>query len=336
MTDPQPIQHLKRYLATYPQAARISAEFRARKGTDLPDWPAWCFLPLAGAANIIMLEAERQGVPLNTAMMGVGNLGAMLAWRQTQGIYRIDPALYDALWTTPLDGNIPVEVLYRMPEWCVWIETPGNRDLNSPGFFAYLEHDIATGRPELRISISARGALSTQILHLTAPDIEGCIEAAYQEGLRQAEKHGVEPSGPPEFGPQIAKILKAVMAPRISLLLYLCTVNSEIRDEKTRMKRPANPEPMKTRKGPKLFPAASPTAWDVGVRIGAAIRAAQDREKSEPQGGTHASPRPHVRRAHWHSFLTGPGRQERVLKWLPPIPINMDDPDLPAVLRDVK
>src|SRR5690606_8718894 len=42
----------------------------------------------------------------------------LAAWRMTQGIYRIDPALYDALITTDLAGDIPANVLMRLPEWC--------------------------------------------------------------------------------------------------------------------------------------------------------------------------------------------------------------------------
>jgi hypothetical protein len=43
-----------------------------------------------------------------------------------------------------------------------------------------------------------------------------------------------------------------------------------------------------------------------------------------PKGpqGTHRSPVAHVRRAHFHTYRTGPGRTERVVKWLAPIPIN--------------
>jgi hypothetical protein len=85
------------------------------------------------------------------------------------------------------------------------------------------------------------------------------------------------------------------------------------------------------------IPAASlPTKWDVGVRMGAAIRAAEAKERSEPQGGTHASPRAHVRRAHWYTFTRGAGRAERFVKWLPPIPVNVGDDNLPAVIRDVE
>jgi Type IV secretion-system coupling protein DNA-binding domain len=55
------------------------------------------------------------------------------------------------------------------------------------------------------------------------------------------------------------------------------------------------------------------------------------RERSEAQGGTHASPRAHVRRAHWHTFTRGVGRAERFIKWLPPISVNVGDEDLPAI-----
>jgi hypothetical protein len=34
----------------------------------------------------------------------------------TQGIYRYDLAVYDALRDTPVSGDIPHEVLYRMPD----------------------------------------------------------------------------------------------------------------------------------------------------------------------------------------------------------------------------
>jgi hypothetical protein len=89
--------------------------------------------------------------------------------------------------------------------------------------------------------------------------------------------------------------------------------------------------------GLRLFPADKPTTWDIGMRIGAALRAATQRAESEPAGGTHASPRPHIRRAHWHSYRVGPGRAETILRWLAPIAVNVDDPGgLAATVRPVK
>ncbi len=71
-----------------------------------------------------------------------------------------------------------------------------------------------------------------------------------------------------------------------------------------------------------------------------AMEAGEVGTDARPGGsGEGRTMRPHVRRAHWHTFLTGPrsGEQTPILKWLPPIPINVDNPgELPVVVRDVE
>ena len=68
-------------------------------------------------------------------------------------------------------------------------------------------------------------------------------------------------------------------------------------------------------------------------------------QDSSPSGGGRL--RPHIRRAHWHGFRTGamkradgtdiPTHQRQLnLRWLPPIPVNVQDvSELPAVIRKV-
>lgn len=62
---------------------------------------------------------------------------------------------------------------------------------------------------------------------------------------------------------------------------------------------------------------------------------------AEAGDGTHAGPRGHIRRAHWHGFRSGamktpagdpiPAELRRFdVRWLPPIPVNLDDPGQPA------
>ena len=80
------------------------------------------------------------------------------------------------------------------------------------------------------------------------------------------------------------------------------------------------------------------TTWDVGVRLGAALRRAYQAAQT---GGTdtHAGPRAHIRRAHWHGFWSGPREGERRfdLRWLPPIPVNVEDVgELPFTVRPVR
>ncbi len=95
-----------------------------------------------------------------------------------------------------------------------------------------------------------------------------------------------------------------------------------------------------TKKRMRIFAPDQPSRWDVGYRLGAALRQAlSEHEHSEPTG-THASPRPHIRRAHWHSFWVGkkdqPDARSVTLKWLPPIPVNVTGiEDLTTTVRDV-
>ena len=79
----------------YPQAWQQVDQFRAGR-KELGNWPDWCFLPLAGTYAIV----SKGKTPPNQAHH-IGILGALAAWRVTQGIYRFDPTTFDALWKTP-------------------------------------------------------------------------------------------------------------------------------------------------------------------------------------------------------------------------------------------
>jgi hypothetical protein len=58
-------------------------------------------------------------------------------------------------------------------------------------------------------------------------------------------------------------------------------------------------------------------------------------------GFAAASPRPYVRRPHWHFFCFGrrgqPDAGSMKLEWLPPIPVNMQGiEDLTMTVREVR
>ena len=66
--------------------------------------------------------------------------------------------------------------------------------------------------------------------------------------------------------------------------------------------------------------------WNVGYRIGNIF----DPEKNETvpstistgTGTAGSSPRPHVRRAHFHHYWVGPGRSKCIVKWIEPVWVN--------------
>jgi hypothetical protein len=242
---------------------------------------------------------------------------------------------------TPLTGDIPHDILFNLPEWCVYVETPGlmlfGREL--AGYFAYLEYDVADGRKELRFALDYIDAdkpiLMSQMLHLGPWPLVEAVRKVFEV----AEKNllGFVPETPVEE-------IYAEFAPLVSLLLYICAVNGEIRGKGDR--GPGRPTPVKTKRGPRLFPPQKVTVWDVGVRMGAALRLARETvEKStsetvrEDEGQKRASPRPHVRRAHWHGYWTGPRDRERkfILHWISPVLVSgKTDSDMPVTIRPVK
>ena len=95
---------------------------------------------------------------------------------------------------------------------------------------------------------------------------------------------------------------------------YICSLNADI--------RPSYAPPKGVREN-RAKRRSSATWHDVGYRIGADLRAYRRyaRAESGHRGGTV---RPHMRRAHWHRYWTGPmdGERRLVLKWLAPTAVN--------------
>ena len=324
----RPRDHLALAAKLYPHAWKVSDGLRADR-TDLPRWPDWTYLPMAAWYAIVSGGGDRR-VPVS--MIGdVGRLAALGAWRVTQGIYRFDPDLYSAVVVTPVAGDIPCDLLFRMPEWCMYIETKGMVVEGSPlhGFWAHLEWDVNARRTELRLLLDTQAALFPVPVHLGAWSLSESL--ARMESTSRAHAS----SGNLSLPPSNVTALTTIVEPLLSLLLYLCSQNAEIGGAG----RPSKPTPKKTKSGPRLFAPDKARVWDVGVRLGAALRKAY-LLAGEGQGGTHASPRGHIRRAHWHTYVIGkknaPDIQERTVKWLAPISVNLDDLDtLPAAIRPV-
>lgn len=258
----------------------------------------------------------------------------------TQGVYRFDPTVLDALWETPVTGDIPTEVLYHLPEWCVYVNTPGKtwQGGSLHGFFAHLEHDVNDKRTELRFVLDVTGPGGDDLVVLPIHLDQGGVAEGLAAMMREAAHH--TPVSIQTFD-GLGEDLTDDVSPLVSLVLYLCSQAAEVRVGGGGDRRPARPQPVKTKKGLRLFPPERPTPWEVGYRMGAALRRGMsEQEPATVHSGSHASPRPHIRRAHWHSYWVGqrsqPEARSVVLKWLPPIPVNVQDVgELTPTVRDV-
>jgi hypothetical protein len=127
----------------------------------------------------------------------------------------------------------------------------------------------------------------------------------------------------------------------LSFAYYICSQYAELGQGSEKPKRA---KPVKTKKGMTYFPPDKPKVWDVGAKLGRALRAAKEREQQEQreyeQSGDKLRnrPRPHIRRAHWHTFLSGPRteQQKRMVKWIPPTGVNLDYGEVIPTIYPIK
>lgn len=342
-----PVDALRSWTKKFPGAWDQYAKFRAQR-EELGGWPEYVYCPLAGAYAIVSEGGRRELSRSDSPIEGANDIavmGALAAWRPTLGIYRYDDTLLDALWSTPLDGQIPIEHLYRLPEWCVYLELPGRVVFGSSilGAWAHLEYDANDRREELRLLLlDEAGRVVPVPLHLRG----GTLERALGLALDEADAIAAIRAGSavPASDPTVARTVAREIAPIVSTLLYLCSEAPELRDARGSDRRPERPRERVDKRGrPRVYGAQEPTTWEAGYRLGAALRRAQDaaqRAESE-RTATGRSVTPHVRRAHWHTYVLGPRadatRQTRSLRWLPPIPIGLEEGDEPVpVVRPVR
>lgn len=324
----------------FPGAWKTAARMRGMRGGVLPGWPGWCYLPFAGWLAVASETLADGNAPPQALPVFAARLAAVGTWRMSKGVYRFDADLYGEIVDTPVEGEIPCEVLRRLPEWCVYVETPGFEcdGENILGFFAHLEKEENSDNEELVMLINTEKSCSLEIVHLG--------DYSLDDGIRIAlEKYGSYiPGG--LSGEARATLMRRSgrrLEPLLSLLLYLCSANAEIGND---ARKPRNPKPVRASNGKKKVLAAGNTRiWDVGERVGAAIRKGREAARFSGGGasaGGGASKRPHVRRAHWHGYWYGPREGDRVYKyvWIPPTHVKIDASaaaeSLPTVGRAVE
>lgn len=333
-----PLLCLRALMERYPHAARRADIFRAENGGRNPDWPAWCFLPIRGVSAIIT-DGRMMRMTLSQ-QADIFTLSATLAWRPSQDIVRFDETVYDALGKTPLADDVPDDIFLRLPAWCLYIEL--HHDVWD-GVFVHLEFDLSRKRPELRLLFLSKMEYSAPFMPVILPLGYGSISEGFS-AFRKESETGLKtmPENFQKFyteleqdvlqdGDTAAELVKSdeTVQHVLSLVLYLCSEKPEWKSQDSPDPAPHYAEPKKVKTGWRLFPPDRPRIWTVGEETGIRIRSGHERGE-----GAHTGKRPHIRRAHWHSYWTGrkvwkkgetPEPQKLVVKWLPPIPVAMQD-----------
>lgn len=252
--------------------------------------------------------------------LDIARVAALAAWRSTQGVYRFDATLLHELLATPLDGALPTEHLQRLPEWCIYVELGLS---GICGFFAHLEYDLKAQKPELMLLVDCPESLVPVAIRL-----DGTLNQALSSFVSHAE-HAKAARGPASVG-EVAHMV----APLVSVLLYLCAADAEMRPTRD-PKRTHAPASVKRGKDGEAYlpPAKRPEVWETGFNLGPALRDATARTGAE---GPEQGPRGHIRRAHWHSYWRGSGDERQLeIRWLPPIAVKLEIPQR-ATLRRVR
>jgi hypothetical protein len=297
--------------------------------------PDWCAMPSSIMASLDADSIKKQAAVFEHYQNNpLFDLTAAILWSRNKMIYRFDSTLEKTLATQSIEGNIPTEALNYLPYPCVYIE----RDMNvggyydSKGFFAWLDWNDSASEKLLRLHFLCANNICIQAI---VPIIGNTIQNSL---LRVSNK---TTRGRNSFTPEImgqSQVLKAY-AECVNLLLYLCSENPDMPDDaelRSRRSRDYHGNPKRS------------AAWDVGIRIGAALRKiavpsykSDNYNDEEPASNTKekTSKRPHMRRAHWHSYWIGkrnsPSRK-LILRWLPPTGVNLDEKGLPTVISPVK
>ena len=315
----------------HPVSLEIADKFYHDRAIVTGKCPDWCALPSSLIAWYLAGSNEKQAVLNILNQKTVYQLTAALLWSRNKMVYRFDKTLSDTLTAMPLDGKIPFDILDSLPYPCVYVEHDmtlgGYRTI---GFFARLDWGTKGDVKLLRFDfLKPYGEPISTFFPVSGGTIKDSILALANRQTEAGIAEKVFTEDDVHNSPVAQSIIECV-----NLLLYLCSEKPDMPDDaklKTRRSRDFYGNPKRA------------ATWEVGTRIGAALRKAREAEKESeetaPSEQSRSTPRPHLRRAHWHSFWTGKrDSKERklVLRWLPPIAVNIDGEELPTVVTPVK
>lgn len=242
-------------------------------------------------------------------------------WSRTRGVYVFDADLARAVDDTPLEGLTDAAFL-RLPEWCVFVRV----EREVAGF--ELVGGFVTTVP---LKSGLVGVVSVPVTRVP-PGYGGKGPWLYWSNIfsvrpeqpltfrerdaitkRRGNSFHMSVSGQHIAPDDPSSLLAQALLTRAA---YLCAEEPDVRcsgEPRARPQRVKNNGPVRE--------------WTVGERFGAAYRRAiAQHAAAGHRGADRSRARPHVRRAHWHTYVTGPrdGERERVLRWLPPMFVNAD------------
>lgn len=317
-----PITLLKQISAHYPDVWIHMREFHIANGQrGMPKWIPECYAPIGAA--IAVTTRGRNVYPRELDMQTMADaqcIAALAPWRLDKEVFVLDKEMEALLCSHIDDLDIPSQILYRLPYMCFYIEF---NDLfldgeSYHGVFVHIEDDPVDNAKELRLLfLRADCSYYGFPIHINAQTMKNNVLRTAQEAYKITSSLGRYDQAR-EMIAQQSNIdnLTAFLSKTLQAVLYVCANNADI--------MPSSEQALITKRTNKIKDRyAEIKKWSVGFRVGTVIKNRKEDSKNNEHGtGTHASPQPHVRRAHWHHYWIGPlhdtDRRQLILKWIAP------------------
>lgn len=231
-------------------------EIRFMTPQSFSDWPPYVFMPLPLWITLLSTLVGREATDKEVVETGMA-LRIAGTWRVTQDIVQFDPARYAAITRAPIPPELSCHIFYQLPAWCVYVETQGMvlDETTILGFWALLDHDMDNDEDALDICyLHSRqdGGIISVRMSLAKKNVLEATEAMVQ-------KHSVLPLLEADARQENRlHVSPEFLRESVRILIYLCTQGLPGRGT-----TPCRPAPVKTKRGPRLFPAQKPTVHKV-------------------------------------------------------------------------
>lgn len=331
-----PLLLLKNISAQYPEVWDLMERFHAANGVDLQPWPQWCYVPMAAPLEV----ARRVNTGHDPVTLGQ-QLAALAPWRISKEAYVFDPDMEQLLYEQADDLEIPGEILLQLPYPCFYVETSALEHVGErfSGMLVHLEYDANNHDRELRLLFLRPDGSSFGVpVHIDDSSVSESMQRMLSEAHSNARSSGM---APPLMDYAEIDAFIAFLSRALQLVLYICASNADI--------GPSPEQALITRRSPTIKDRyAEIRKWDVGFRIGSAVRAHREAiaaeemlQSAEHNGSQHKAPRPHMRRGHWHHYWVGSKKtdsQRLVLRWVAPIAVGAStrDGEAPVVIHKIQ
>lgn len=335
-----PLDFLKKLSARYPGIWDEVEQFRVLNGSSSTlIWEPWCYLPTIASLSILQqlsgIKGDLHQLPRDQieAIASVASYFSALApWRKSKEVYVMDEAMQELLFDQGGDLALDADILLHLPYPCFYIQfSPAVVFAGEQyhGVFVYLDDNFVEHQQQLTLVYLQPDGESTMIVpvHLEAKTISESMAITERLIMRTL----------PDRASAVAQQFE-LLRRTMQLVLYICAQNAEI--------TPSPEQASHTKRssaGVIVDRYAEIRKWDVGIRVGNAVRNYRRQQETTPVDDlvrTHASPRPHMRRGHWHHFWTGPknkpAERKLILQWVAPTFVTASHKgDTPVVLHRV-